>query len=291
MTEAFAEITDPVRKVALSALGLPTVPVKATGEMPTLPAEKSEQTLVERIRSAADKIASRAEAELALNKVAEQLRDIPLTADTKQFCKELQEQRESRPTGTKAIGEWLSNNEDRGFFATSNKKRESYQKRVMKSGLFAPSSLSRLISGKDNDDDYRMITAYRDVVTGYSLTCAIPYEKLVIRLDPQTSVLTPEECAVLPLVSRTHVRLFWSFTHFEYTDWEVSVPRTRTEWFSDEAPLKDFSALDILANRIKTAFAKNVDSALAAKWVAQPPSVTSANLASVKPPTGRTKKA
>ena len=270
MTEPFAEITDTVRKSALLALGLATTPSTKPKREKAQPAQSLPETsLADQIRVAADKIATRSEAETALMRIADQLKEVPLSAETKEFYEEIHEKRDSRPTGTKAIGEWLSNNEDRGFFANCNKKREQYQKRVPKMGLFATSAISRMLSGKDDENDYQMVTAHRDIVTGYSLTASLPYEELVIRLNPKIGVLSPEECGVLPIVSRTHIRLFWSFTHFEYTDWDVSVARTRTQWISDEAPLKDQSALDELAIRIKSAFAKNVDASLTAKWAVQ----------------------
>jgi hypothetical protein len=94
----------------------------------------------------------------------------------------------------------------------------------------------------------------------------MPFSYIRLRLEPHTPNLTPEECYLVPVVSRTHLRLFWAFSHFVYVDWNRTDLAGKLEWTFSEAALKDVSALDAMFASILTQFSRFVEEPLLAKW-------------------------
>jgi hypothetical protein len=76
----------------------------------------------------------------------------------------------------------------------------------------------------------------------------------------------PEERFIAPILSRTHVRVFWAFAHFEYIDWENTRRIGSLDWSTDEALLKDTAAVAKLIKTIVARFWSFVEEPLRAKW-------------------------
>jgi hypothetical protein len=167
-----------------------------------------------------------------------------------------------KPPSPAAIGRWLDQGKDeRKYFARATKGKETYQKRVSKS----PLQLAILGLG-GAATDYTYVDAEREVVNGFSFTTDMPFEHIRIRLEPKFPNIAPEECYIVPLISRTHLRLFWAFSHFEYVDWDKSSRIGKLEWSTEEVPLKKKSSVETLLDQIQARFANFVEEPLRIRW-------------------------
>lgn len=167
---------------------------------------------------------------------------------------------QNRPPSSSSIGRWLDQGKDeRKYFARAARTTETYKNRVPKNNFNVG-----LLSGLESNFTY--VDAEREVVSGFSFTTEMPFEHIRIRLVPELPNIAPEECYVVSLISRTHLRVFWAYRHFEYTDWDKAVPMGKIEWSTAEVPLKDRQAIDKLIDRIETMFVQFVEAPLKAKW-------------------------
>jgi hypothetical protein len=150
------------------------------------------------------------------------------------------------PPDSRNIGIWIDNNKGDYFAEPVRQKRT---RRV----------------GSDNKL-VELAPLFEELVTGFKLSTDMLFTFLRGLLQPNYPNITPEECLVVPILSRTHIRLFWSFGHYEYVDWD-KVRRIGTlEWSTDEAPLKDPARLDELTSVIVAKFWTFVEEPLRAKW-------------------------
>jgi hypothetical protein len=107
----------------------------------------------------------------------------------------------------------------------------------------------------------------RTVIGGYEKTWTGPYDHLIIRFDQKLPIVSPEACYIVPIVSRTLVRFFWSFSHFEYTDWESTRRISSLQWVTESFYMKDEAALKKVIGRITSDFLKFVREPLEQKWL------------------------
>lgn len=265
MTETFVDLNPEIRKIANSFLGAGKIkPASPNGP------ESKEISLLEKIRAAEGEIASEEVADMRLDEIYENLASSALSGDLEKLYEWTVDELEDLPDGTLHIGKWLdSNDSENQFFCKKTYRAETYTERVPKRSLFA-SNWSRLLvsSLEDTDDDrtYRTVTRTRNVVSGFEHTVNLPYDAIRIWLDPKSAALTPEQCIVIPLVSRTRFQVFWRFSHFRYVDWENTTSTSRSDWAIASVPILDQKRIEDLSNRIKKEFTTYVLNALNARW-------------------------
>lgn len=169
-----------------------------------------------------------------------------------------------------AIGDWLSKNIDRMFFAEPEYKSVNYKKRVNKNinNLFPSLAMNfgnLFIGGRD--EETVLVDAVRQEVSDYRNTCSLPYQKITVHLQPKFKSVLPLECYVLPILSPSHLRLFWAVQQFKRTDWDTTTPvRSVVKWESEEASLRKTTEIADLAQRIKTAFTSSAEKVIFSRW-------------------------
>jgi hypothetical protein len=215
-------------------------------------------TLANRLREDAKWFFSKEEALEVLNSIDSGMKATDILHETRELYSFNVTRENSMPPNADAIGKWLEQNQDdKGYFAKPEMRIEIYQKRVPKDLFFA--GLSAMLG---ESAGHRLVDAQRTVVAGFSFTFEMPYRHIRVRLDPLLSNLTPEECYILPIVSRTHLRLFWAFAHFAYLDWEKAERTGRLDWATAETRLKDRSGLEDLLASILMKFSEFVEEPL-----------------------------
>jgi hypothetical protein len=163
------------------------------------------------------------------------------------------------PPSADAIGNWLEQNtDDKGYFAKPKTGVETYQKQVPKTFL--------QLLGDSSGEPNKLVHAQRTVMAGFSFTFEMPFEHIRLHLEPRTPNLAPEECYIVPIVSRTHLRLFWAFAHFAYVDWDRTERAGKLDWATAEAPLKDAVVVDGHVASIFAQFSRFVEEPLLARW-------------------------
>lgn len=165
-----------------------------------------------------------------------------------------------------SIGKWLDQNDDDvNYFAKKRMTTERYMRPKIKGALANFAQLSSLYGA----DPTEYVEDTRTVIGGYEKTWKGPYDHLILRFDQKLPIVSPEACYIVPIVSRTLVRFFWSFSHFEYTDWESTRRTSALQWVTESFYMKDESALKKVIGRITTDFLKFVREPLEQKWLSK----------------------
>lgn len=258
-TEIFCETSDVIR----SALG---IYMKDTAPEATVDAEPS--TLIERIKREDSHYCTEEEARAILDELDDRILHAPTIEDIEElFDIGMGRMSGIAPQGH-AIGTWLEDNSDRGFFAKATKKTETYTERVPKGGLLsaAISASSVLGTNRGDDDLWRSVTRSRQVVDSYRSTTDLPFGHLTLELHPKYKPLTPFHCIVAPIISRTHIMLFWRYIAFDYSDWGKTSQKVASKWARAEALLKDSDAITEIINEIWVGLEEFVMKPLRERW-------------------------
>ena len=256
-TEIFCETNDSVRDVLSSYL---------KGLTPQISSPAVASTLIERIRSDESNFCTQDEAESILEQVADQILDATISEEMDELF-EIQMHREPgiAPQGH-AIGTWLEDNADRGFFAKPTRKMENYVERVPKGGLAQLMSTQNLLGMGYDEDAWRTINKTRQVVDSYRITTDLPFSHLLIELEPKLKALTPFRCLVAPIISRTHVVFFWRYMALDYSDWEKTITKATSKWTRAECLLKDQATIDGTIKEIWDGLHEFVMTPLLERW-------------------------
>lgn len=174
------------------------------------------------------------------------------------------------PDDTEAVGTWLEKLNSNEFFAAPTYRIEKYRKRVPKkrsrNSIFS-SWQSSLGTALLPDEETEVIDATRQVVSGYRVTAAVPFHGVTIRLEPKSLALTPEECLVLIVASRSEIQLFWALRNFHYSDWETAVPNaTVLQWSNAGVAIRDDAAVAQIGRRVLQEFTDATRRRIATRW-------------------------
>jgi hypothetical protein len=223
-------------------------------------------SIVDRIREDSKKFCSRDE---ALEIVMKLVTRGPLAKFPSQLSDlyELVLSREDGdPPNQAAIGTWLDQNKDeKGYFANPHAEAEPYTERVLRNPNSLNLTMMRFAGKLDEEEAYKTVSRLRNVIRGFVTTADMPFRLLKVRLEPQSANLSPEECYVVPILSRTHMRLFWAFRHFVSVDCDTTQAVGKIEWQTGEALLKKQHKIDELVEAIVSKFAAFVEDPLTAK--------------------------
>lgn len=170
------------------------------------------------------------------------------------------------PPSSDQIGRWLKSSNDEKYFAEPVIETESFQKRVLKNGLGLNLAQFGHLFGTDNEDSYKWVDAQREVVTGFKFSTDMPFNHICIKLAPKFPNIAPEHAYIVPMVSRTDLRVFSAFAHFEHYDWDKSRRVGKIEWTGREVTLKDYAKLSGVVDRIVEDFQNFVIEPLQTKW-------------------------
>lgn len=217
----------------------------------------SESLLVSQVKQAAEQYCSKEEAIRSLIHVYSSIKNYRFNSDITELYTVHPRVSEGEPPDAAAIGQWLDDLQGHhGYFATP--RRITTRQRRYVTGKPGPAPiLNRPLDYIDID---------QDVVSGFSMTVDIPLNYLFVRLSPRYPSAAPAECYVVALLSRTHLRLFWGFSHFHYLDWERTVRIGTVDWSTEEVPLRDTKALDQAAERLCARFSDFVEGQLRAEY-------------------------
>ncbi len=244
------------------------IQVEADSNLPVANQEKA-LSLVERLRGEAKTFCSREEAISVLTSLKEMAKINHLSPELRELYQVSVSYEDGLPPRPSSIGQWLDQNkEEKGYFAKAESEMQSYTTQVPRDIMAAVGSVSRMLTLGAIDDEarYKTVTQQRRVVTGFSFTTDMPFWYMKIRLEPTLPNLTPEECLIAPILSRTHIRLFWAFSHFEYIDWDKTRRVGRMEWLTLEVPLKDEGKIEESIGAVLAKFSSFVEDPLKAKW-------------------------
>lgn len=256
-TEVFCDVNETIR----SAMR----PFVAEEEVPAKEPDKG-STLLQRIQKDEADVCTQEEAAQILEDFPDAFLKLKLSDDLKPlFEVEVEEHSGIAPSGN-AIGVWLNENPEYGYFAKPTKRSEEYTERVPKGLAGAIASLS--LAGVADDSNYREVTRYRQVVDSYRITTEQPYGHLVVELNPKMKALAPFKCVIAPVISRSDMTLFWRYLSYDYSDWNKTVQSAGSKWARAETKLRDEGFMKLIIDDIWTGFQSFVLNQLLERWPA-----------------------
>lgn len=164
-----------------------------------------------------------------------------------------------------AIGRWFDQNKDdrRRYFVAVIRESREFSRKIQRNLFDVALGIRRSQVG---DEDLKTITETREVVTGYKSTVDLPYSYLNLFATPKYPNINPGSCYVVPIVSMTHLRLFWASSLYDHVGWDNSRPIGPLEWATDEVLLRERDKIERLMDQIFLTFVAFVEAPIKANW-------------------------
>ncbi|MHC4401221.1 MAG: caspase family protein [Planctomycetota bacterium] len=235
-TETFCTVS-PTLKAALRKA------VDDAGPPTTKPAQPV-ASLADRVKEDASRYCTENETREALSELQQQLQSVPHPSDLDGLfaISVLQGTEFSDIPNATAIGNWLSQNQHT-FFASPYSRPVKVKKRKLKNPLLANLALF-------DEDAYRIVEEEEMRVCGFRPTIDMPYLFLLLQAEPLFPNITASDCFVVPLVSKTEIRLFYTFCRYRDVGWDKRQRHSEFKWVTQSFPTKDSSSLGTAVSAI-----------------------------------------
>ncbi|MGN5074309.1 caspase family protein [Aeromonas veronii] len=220
------------------------------------------QSIVDKIKADAARYCSEEEAYQNFSLFINNFKNFTFDGDLKDIyiCKETVS--EHTATSPQAIGNWLENSEHQ-YFAIPTYRDIEKTKRVIKENRFA-SSLAFATLGRLFDDDesnYKLVKYTEKEVDGYEITIEQPAKLIEVLAEPIYPNVSAGMLFIVPLLSKTELRVFYSFVHMSDSGWAERVIKQKIKWLTKAVPLKNLNH-DILSRDIMQGFGKHLFEAI-----------------------------
>jgi len=83
----------------------------------------------------------------------------------------------------------------------------------------------------------------KEGISGLITTTEMPYAALSVSAVPRFQNIPQMKCFVIPVISKTHLRLFWTWVEVRDIGWQESGILAPGQWTTQELPLKDAAAI------------------------------------------------
>jgi uncharacterized caspase-like protein len=231
-TETFCTVSATLKAAVLSVL---------PGETPaTAKPTPTSTTLADLVRADAARYCSESESRAALDKLMEKLNSVPHPSDLSGLFSitiEKGSEFSNLPDAT-AIGNWLSQNQHT-FFAVPYSRVATIKRRKLKNPRhehLAPFLV-------EDDDAWHIVEEEESRVCGFKPMVEMPYLYLLLRATPLFPNISANDCYVVPIVSKTEIRLFYTFCRYRDTGWDRSERSREFNWVTEAFPTKDHSSI------------------------------------------------
>jgi len=254
-TEVFCD-TSVTLKAGLSAfLTLPTLVISSQ--------DSKASTIAELVKKDAELYCTEEEALKSLNLIPKLLSNVEIPKDLQPlYGLRVDVQSSEAPPNSGSIGRWLEQNkDDKRYFISITKESRPLTRRVPRNLVTFTSFLE-----PQGNEDFKIISEYRDVVTGYTSTVDLPYRYVSLFAEPKYPNLSESRCFVTPIISMTHLRLFWAYAFYESVGWTARRRIGNLEWATDEVVLKDSSKINDVVQSIGSKFVSFIMDSIDAKW-------------------------
>jgi len=146
-----------------------------------------------------------------------------------------------------SIGSWLDQNPG-ALFAEPFREPVTVKKRELKR-----SALVRMRVFHD-EDDYKTVETTEWRIRGFRPTVDLPFLFLLTHLEPLFPNLKAVDCFVVPLISKTELRLFYCYCSYRDTGWSKRQRDKDSQWATISALLCDEATIIAAANKIVDEF-------------------------------------
>lgn len=166
------------------------------------------------------------------------------------------------------IGRMLGSSKDSSiYFAEPKTETRIVDRKVPKAGTLGLSILNMGRLGESRDaNDYINVPESKTFTVGYKNTVDLPYDFIQVRAEPKFDNINLIKCFIVPLISRTKIRLYWYYAHYDYVTWTRVSLVSKTDWSTAEAYMKKEEDVTALLNQIMHAFFAYIEENLEAHF-------------------------
>lgn len=256
-TEIFCSVKPDLAKILKSSILVKTnlpPPNESNSETSSeLTDERSEdQKLIDIIREKSKKYCSEDEAQVSLallvDKIASHdwqssINDLYSSqVDAHQYVIKLNSNRN--------IAKWIEESEEQ-YFAKIEYDREEYKtKEKVEIEDSQPSYMSSMSSifGSTKRVEYKPVTKYRKILSGFDITAPSPAKSLVITLEPKEEILPWVKVFFMFVFSKSKLTLFFKYEIENETSWQHRALEEKNEWRTSHCDLKNTDSVSKLVS-------------------------------------------
>ncbi len=249
-TEMFIEVSDDTRKTVKAFL--PTGMASST----TAQAVVQDLSLVDFVKQDASRYCSEEKTMSVLAKISNSIHSYKLPRELAElYSLDFEQIPLSDFKYGDGIGIWIDRNlKDKRYFVSAEKENRPETKKVLKSPFEMMSNSSYLALTKQEDTNYKTVTEYRQYIVGFKPSVELPFGALALYGEPKYLNLFACRMYVVPIVSMTYIRLFWSYVHLDHSNWKQKKFVNKFEWTTGEVLTTDWAGIEQLLRTITSGF-------------------------------------
>ncbi|EGS6501039.1 hypothetical protein CGI39_23330 [Vibrio parahaemolyticus] len=213
-------------------------------------------SMLEKIKADAERYCSQEEAYQILSNLVEQFGSYKFAGDVVELFSFQVTQNKDKAEKSIAIGNWLKDTEH-NFFARPTMRTVTREKKVLDHKepsnttvdhiyprwLTGGSSLNLkshwlTSSNLTSSSELKIVSYDEKEVSGYEITIDQPIKLIEINAEPKFPNLNRAQAYIVPLMSKTELRIFYSFTHFTEIGWGEQARSGRLKWSTKSIELK-----------------------------------------------------
>jgi hypothetical protein len=209
----------------------------------------TEQKLIEAIREKSKKYCSEDEAQksliLLVDKITNHIWGSPIhdlylnEVENHQYVVNLDSNRK--------IAKWIQESEEQ-YFARIEYEDEEYEAKEKVEIEEAQPVYMSAFFGNNKRTEYKTVTKYRKVVSGFDITAPSPAKTIVIILEPQEEILPWIKVFFMFVFSKSKLTLFFKYEVENEISWKHRSLEEQNQWRTSHCELKELDSVSTLVS-------------------------------------------
>lgn len=217
--------------------------------------DSEQSSLLEKIRTDSERYCTQDEAYSVLNSILENFKSASFIGEISDLYNCECTSGDLLVKNAVAIGNWLAKSEQ-GYFAKPLYKEVEKSKRELKNsgilgGLSSIALTKAMYSDKSDDKVYKTVKYTESVISGYDITIDQPVKLIELTATPKFSNISAGHVFIVPFLSKTEVRIFYSYSHYSDSGWEEKILTQKPKWLTKSFPLKGSNVSEFVNLLIK----------------------------------------
>ncbi|HCE3405209.1 TPA: caspase family protein [Vibrio parahaemolyticus] len=215
-------------------------------------------SIVDRIKADAERYCTKEEAYEQFSKFVEKFSEFGFEGELGQLYTCKVSVNDDSPRSPQAIGNWLEAS-DSNYFAQPEYRDVVKSKRVLRksrssyaakyaaaiSAAAILGSSSKYFDDIDDDTKYETVKYTEKEVSGYKITIDQPAELIEILAEPKFPNISAGKMFIVPLLSKTELRIFYSYVHLADNGWTDRAIKEKIKWLTKAVPLKNLNYISL----------------------------------------------
>lgn len=247
-TESFCSVSDALRHSLKEIL----IEEKGGKELNENESEIEQRSLIDLVKEDADRFCTEEEALSCISDFFYIFKASSLEYDIKDLYEISAEEvfDYSEIPSSSSIGKWLDSNEH-DFFAEPYKEMVSVRQRVHKDPIKTVLGLPSLGAlGIEDEENYKYVIKQENRIKGFRATVDLPIKLLQLTAEAKFPNIDSASLFIVPVISKTQIRLFFSFNFYEQKGWDEREISGPVKWLTEEVGIKDTESHQKLCSKI-----------------------------------------